>query len=64
MNILVLCYLGISILKNNLIVENLNSILDETIKGLESGSFDKVYDILNENQENYVLFNGMDLNIL
>lgn len=62
--ILVLCYLGISILKNNLIVENLNSILDETIKSLENGSFDKVYDILNENQENYVLFNGMDLNIL
>ncbi|MDB1924015.1 HAMP domain-containing sensor histidine kinase [Clostridium tertium] len=64
LNILVLCYLGISILKNNLIVENLNSILDETIKSLENGSFDKVYDLLNENQENYVLFNGMDLNIL
>ncbi|WP_291650930.1 HAMP domain-containing sensor histidine kinase [Clostridium sp.] len=64
LNILVLTYLGISTLKNYLVVENLNLTLDETIKGLENGNFDKVYDTFKVSRDNYGLLNGIEFNIM
>ncbi|WP_195265383.1 MULTISPECIES: HAMP domain-containing sensor histidine kinase [unclassified Clostridium] len=64
LNILVLFYFGISILKNYLIVENLNLTLDEVIKSLENGNFDKVYHSFKVNQDNYGLLNSIEFNIM
>lgn len=64
LNILVFIYLGISVFKNYLIMETLNLTLDKTIESLESGNFDDVYKILNENKNRYALLNGIEFNIM
>lgn len=64
LNVTLAIYLYISLLKNNLIIRNLNLILDKTIKFLEEGNINKVIEILDNNKNNYAVFNGLEFNIL
>lgn len=63
-NVLVLAYIGASILKNYLVVENLNLALKRTIKSIENWNFDSVYNILKVNNDNYALLNGIEFIML
>jgi signal transduction histidine kinase len=64
LNTIVAGYLYISLMKNNLIIKNINLVLDKTIKCLENGNFNKVIEILNINKSNYAILNGVEFNIM
>lgn len=64
LNTIVAIYLYISLMKNNLIIKNLNLVLDKTIKCLEDGNFNKVIEILNINKSNYTILNGVEFDIM
>ncbi|MGG7143488.1 sensor histidine kinase [Clostridium nigeriense] len=64
LNTIIAIYLYISLVKNNLIIKNINLVLDKTIKYLEDGNFTKVIEILNVNKSNYAILNGVEFNIM
>lgn len=64
LNLIITIYLYTSLLKNKLIIRNLNIVLDKTIKYLEEDNNKKVIELLDNNKDNYVLFNGLEFNIL
>ncbi|MGG7212398.1 sensor histidine kinase [Clostridium nigeriense] len=64
LNTIVTLYLYIGLVKNNLIIKNINLVLDKTIKCLEDGNFTKVIEILNINKSNYAILNGVEFNIM
>lgn len=64
LNLIITIYLYTSLLKNKLIIRNLNLILDKTIKYLKEDNNNKVIELLDNNKDNYVVFNGLEFNIL
>lgn len=64
LNLIIAIYLYTSLLKNKLIIRNLNLVLDKTIKYLEENNNNKVIELLDKNKDNYVVFNGLEFNIL
>lgn len=64
LNLIIAIYLYIGLLKNKLIIRNLNLVLDKTIKYLEENNISKVIELLDNYKDNYVVFNGLEFNIL
>lgn len=64
LNLIIAIYLYTSVLKNKLIIRELNLVLDKTIKYLKENNNNKVIELLDKNKDNYVVFNGLEFNIL
>lgn len=64
LNLIIATYLYASLLKNKLIIRTLNLVLDKTIKYLEENNINKIIELLENNKNNYVVFNGLEFNIL
>ncbi|MDV4149454.1 HAMP domain-containing sensor histidine kinase [Clostridium sp. AL.422] len=64
LNTIIAIYLFISLMKNRIIVDKLNLVLNETIKSLENGNFNEVFSLLNKIKFKYALLNGIEFNIM